>query len=86
MPTPTKPWLTPRDIAEQLGVKLLNVLAWIRSGELVACDLSRDRRVKPRWRIEQAELRAFLLRRQSQPPAPRAQRRKRLESVPEYVK
>ena len=82
-PTLTR-WLTPPDVAEQLGVEPPKVIAWINAGELVAVNVAQSLHGKrPRWRIDPRELEAFLLRRQKRPNAPRAKRRK-LVGVTEY--
>jgi hypothetical protein len=83
----TTRWLTPPQIAVQLGVDVAKVHGWIHRGELVASDLSERRGgQRPRWRIDPAELSAFLRRRQAQPPAPRKQGRKQQrKEVPQYV-
>lgn len=78
-------WLTPPQIADRLGVSPDKVHAWIRSGELAACDLSERRGCRPRWRVDPADLDAFLSRRRAQPPAPRQRRLRTRPEVPEYV-
>jgi hypothetical protein len=45
------------------------VLAWIRSGELKASNLSKGSR--PRYRVTPDDLAAFLKSRQPEPPTPR---------------
>jgi excisionase family DNA binding protein len=68
-----------RQIAQQCGVSVRTVRAWIRAGELKAIDVARTAGGrKPRWRITQAALEAFEALRTSGPsaPAPRGRRRK----------
>jgi excisionase family DNA binding protein len=77
-------WLTPPQIAALLGIAVEKPLAWIRAGELPACDLSEKQGGRPRWRIDPADLQTFLSRRRNQAPAPRAKRR-RVDDVPDYV-
>lgn len=70
-------WLTPPQIAKELRIRESKVAAWIRSGELIAVDVSERRAGRPRWRIRRDDLDAFLGRRQSQPPSPKPIRRRR---------
>jgi excisionase family DNA binding protein len=65
-----KPWLTTRQVAEQLAVASEKVLAWIRQGELRAVNVAERVSAKPRWRISPEALEEFLLRRQSTAPTP----------------
>ncbi len=74
-------------VAEQLGVSTDTLKAWIRSGELLAVNVSCDPKSrKPRLRIRQADLDAFLAGRAvaSDQPQPRTRRRK-LPTVKQYV-
>jgi hypothetical protein len=73
--TSTRRKLTPPQYARQLGVDTAKILKWIRSGELKAADFSTNRGQKPRFLIDQADILAFELSRQVQPPAPRVRRR-----------
>ena len=75
--------LTPPDVARRLAVKPDRVIAWIRSGELRALNVS-DGRVRPRFRIDPADLEEFLARRAVQPPPRRQRRRKRPPDVIEF--
>jgi excisionase family DNA binding protein len=68
-------WLTPTQVAEQLGCDKLNVWKWIESGELVAVNVSNGSHGRPRWRIDPNELQAFLLRRRNRAPATRSRRK-----------
>ena len=65
------------DIGHRLGVTTDTVLAYIKSGELVAVDVSRGRGERPRWRISESDLLGFLQRRRTASPAPKPERRKR---------
>ena len=78
-------WLTPADIAATLGVDIAKVHAWLKSGELIGCDLAERRGKRPRFKVNPVELEAFLRRRQVQPPVARPPRLKRLSAVPSYV-
>lgn len=84
MSAPRK-WLTPAEIASTVGVDIAKVHAWLKSGELVGCDLAERRGKRPRFKIHPDEFEAFLRRRQVQPAAPRLPRLKRLSAVPSYV-
>ena len=51
-PAVSRRYLTPRDIASDLGCNLSKVLAWIKAGELRAVNIAvRADSRKPRWRI-----------------------------------
>ena len=72
-------YLTPPEVGRLLGVSADKVLRWITSGELPAVDLSTRRGPRPRWHVSRAAMETFLLRRQSQPAAPIARRKKKRE-------
>ena len=74
--TETPVYLTPPEVAKRLRIRPDKVLAWIRSGELTAIDVSESQGGRPRWRVSEADLQDFLKRRQSQ-PAPKQTRRRR---------
>lgn len=76
-------FLKPPAAARFLGVGHEAVLSWIHTGELRACDLSARRGGRPRWRINRADLEAFLARRVAT-PAPR-QRRKSSRRAAEVI-
>jgi hypothetical protein len=78
-------WLSPPEIAAEKGVDVAKVLSWLKSGELVGYDLSERKGKRPRYKINPADLEAFLRRRQVQPPLPRPPKTKRLAQVPSYV-
>ncbi|MBC7853296.1 MAG: helix-turn-helix domain-containing protein [Pirellulaceae bacterium] len=78
-------FLTVPQVAESLGIDPGKVLAWIRKGELVAVNIAHDSGGRPRWRIREAALDAFLLRRQSQPPTPVRRRTTARPVVKQYV-
>jgi len=72
-------WITPPKLAKLLGVNSNKVRGWIESGELRAVNLGNATR--PRWRISQDELDAFVLRRTSGPkPESISRRRRRVPS------
>jgi len=60
--------LTPPQVARRLGVAADKVRAWIRSGELPAMDVSlRHGLGRPRWRVTESDLDAFIRRRSAEP-------------------
>jgi excisionase family DNA binding protein len=68
---------TPAEVAERLGVSYITVLAWIRDGSLTGTIVSRNPASKrPRWRIAEADLEAFLVERHraAVKPVPQARR------------
>jgi len=79
-------FFTVRDISESRAVSIDVVLAWIKSGQLRATDVSRAAGKKPRWRIAPSDLAAFEETRSSTPmPKPQRRRRKAETPVKEYV-
>jgi excisionase family DNA binding protein len=77
---------TIREVCERYGVTATTVRAWVRSGALLALNVSRATTSrKPRWRITQSALDAFELSRTPTPAPPRvAGRRKRQGAVIEF--
>lgn len=69
-------WLTPPAIAQQLGVKVETVHGWIRHGELRAISVSAPGK-RPRFRIDPADLEAWIARRTVAPTIPKTAVRKR---------
>lgn len=83
-PTPkakTKPkrsYVTPPQLAEEMGVSEDKVLGWIASGELKAFNAAQSSKGKrPRWRITREEIAKFQQDRMAQPPIPKPKRRRR---------
>jgi hypothetical protein len=70
-------WFSPPQIADQLAVDAAKVLRWINSGQICAVNVATGLAGRPRWRISEEELFAFLRRRQSRPAAPLEKRRPR---------
>ena len=70
-------WMTPPEVAQELRVRESKIPEWIRTGELIAVDVSERPGGRPRWRIRREDLDDFLRRRQSQPPTPKPIRRRR---------
>lgn len=58
--------LTPKEVAEELGVDPDAIYEWIANGELEAEDLGR--RSVPRWRITRVALEGFRARRRRPTP------------------
>lgn len=78
----TAEYMTPEEVARRLGINGNKVRAWIASGRLQASDIAlRDGGRRPRWRVSQAALDAFLKSRSNRPPA-KVSRRQREESLP----
>jgi excisionase family DNA binding protein len=80
----TTSWLTPTQVAEQLGCDTSNVWSWIAAGQLPAVDVSKGAHGRPRWRIDPNELQAFLLKRRHRQPASRARRHRAVPGVVEF--
>jgi excisionase family DNA binding protein len=76
---------TTTQAAEWLAVGPDKIGDLIRSGQLVAIDVSLRGTGKPRWRIPREELEAFVLRRQSQAPVPQTRRRRKAAALKEFV-
>jgi len=69
------PYLTTRQVAEQLAVDIGRVCDWINQGELRSVNVVRRVSMRARWRISPEALEEFLRRRQSyEPPPPRQPR------------
>ena len=75
---------TPPAVARRLGVAPEKVLQLIRTGEIVAHDLATRRGGRPRWRISDEALDAFLESRRSQPTLPRRKMRKPPTAIKQY--
>lgn len=79
-------FLSVGDVKRRLGVTDDTVLAWIKSRDLVAMDVSRGRGERPRWRISEADLQGFLDRRRTVEPRPVAEKKRReLPKIPRHV-
>ena len=82
-PPTTRGYLSPADVATELGIRVAHVLRWLRTGELRGSNVALRATGRPRWRISRQALDQFLLARQPSPPAPRPPRRRR--RVPEGI-
>ena len=80
----TPAYHTPASVAELLAVDVHSVLRWLHSKELHAINVSASQGTRPRWRIAQADLDSFLLRRRTEPAPPKARRRRRTEDTVRY--
>ena len=74
-PVVPSPMLTTTQIAQRLRVKVDTVRAWIKSGELKGVNVGQGS-VKPRFRVDPADLALFEQRRSVVPP-PKLTRRRR---------
>jgi hypothetical protein len=59
--------LRPGQIARRYGVSTDKVRGWIRDGQLRAVNVAADQNGRPRYVIDERDLRAFELRRQVRP-------------------
>lgn len=80
-------FLTPPQVAKQLGVEPAKIIAWIQRGELKASNVADREGGRPRWRIAAEALDDFLSRRQAIQPPPRTHRKRRSQpaDIIEYV-
>jgi excisionase family DNA binding protein len=77
-------YLSAPRVAELLGVGHDRVLAWIHSGELRAANVAVKVGGRPRRRVSEDDLQAFLARRSGQSPPRIRRRRQRPENIVEY--
>jgi len=68
--------LTPPALAAGGGLGPVEVVSWIRSGELRAIDASTRRGLRPRYLVDVADLQDFESQRSITPPRPRQRRKK----------
>lgn len=74
--------LTPPMVARRLGVKPEKVVAWVRSGQLRALNVSNGTR--PRFRIDPADLAVFEQGRAVVPAAKPSRRRRQSADVIQF--
>lgn len=77
--------LTVAQIAERFAVDRDVVVAWIKSGQLVAIDVSRAKRTLPRWRVTPEALREFEASRASVKPAKTQRTLRRAKRPADFV-
>jgi excisionase family DNA binding protein len=78
---------TIKQVAEHFGVSPHTVLAWIRSGELLAINVGRSpNKLKPRWRVSSEALADWEFSRSATPAMPRVSRRKRTAEIIDFIK
>jgi excisionase family DNA binding protein len=75
--------LTPPQAAKQLGVDPATVIGWIRSKQLKASNIGKGGQ-RPRFRIQQSDLEAFLKSRQQQSTETNKRRAKQQSSEIEF--
>lgn len=76
-----------KEIAKALDVCEKTVLLWIKAGELTAVNVSRCGRSKrPRLRVRQSAIDAFLASRSTGVPEPKRQRRRQVHTPEEILK
>ncbi|MEL6110124.1 MAG: helix-turn-helix domain-containing protein [Planctomycetota bacterium] len=76
-------YLTPKQAAEIIGVGQDHIVHLIHSEVLAASNVSLGKK-RPRWKISEDDIVAFMERRQKKSPPKRRPRRK-LREVPQYV-
>lgn len=82
---PFPAFLTPSQLAKEIGTSVDTVLAWIHSKQLIATDVSRSAGERPRWRIDRNDLAGFLNRRRTEQPAEPTARPRRGRPSKQYV-
>ena len=82
----TRTKLTPPMIAARYGCSPEKVVNWIRAGELRAFNSASSRRKRPRFLVDEADLKDFEASRSPQPSPPAAQhnRRRKLRGIKEF--
>ena len=78
-------YLTPAQVAEQLGVKAERVIRWIRSGHLRGVNLG-DGLKRPRFKVAPCDLESFLITRAVRAPVKPARRRRADPGVTEFFR
>jgi excisionase family DNA binding protein len=78
-------FLTPPQVAERLGVSPGKVVGWLLAGELRSANLASRTTGRPRYRVNEADLAAFLAKRSaSTAPAATPRRRRRKQNIVEF--
>ena len=76
--------MTPPEVGRRLRIKAARVIAFIRSGELRASDLSSAGSRRPRFRVDPADLAIFLNRRATGPQPKTPRKRRKTEGITQY--
>jgi len=78
-------FFSPPAVAKLVGVSSDHVLALIHLGEIKASNVTLPGAKRPRYKVAEADLEAFLAKRASTPPVPTTRRRARRETLPQFV-
>ena len=78
-------FFSPPVLAKLLGVSADHVLSLIHAGELKASNVTLPGAKRPRYKVAEADVEAFLARRASTPPEPTTRRRAKRETLPQFV-
>jgi len=79
-------WLTPPEVAKELGVGVHKVWSWIESGELSAANFATAGKSRPRWQCSEDDLAKFIETRRNKPVERRTKAVRALPKVREYIK
>ncbi len=82
---PDGAFVTPPEIAAEVGSRPETVIGWIRSGELPAVDFARRGALRPRFRVNRDDLDRFMRRRSVSTAAEPLSRRRPEAGVTQYV-
>ena len=77
-------WMTPPQVADELGVDVHKILKWIDAGELAAVNVAENCFGRPRYRISSGSLEQFLAGRVTTKTPKMKRRRKANSYVPKY--
>lgn len=80
----SKTWKSPPEVADELGIAVEKVHAWIRAGELEAVNVGTTAISRPRWKISQDAFDDFLEARRQRKPAKPVRRKKRAGMIAFY--
>lgn len=72
-----RPTIAPPELARRYRVNVDKVRGWINTGELRAVNVASKPGGRPRWRISEAAIEAFELRRSAVVPTKTTRRRRR---------
>ena len=80
----SKRFYSVREASEELSISRPSTRKLIKSGQLVACDVSLQPGGRPRYRISDEDLENFISRRTHQASPPRRRRRKKRPLTKQY--